>query len=158
MRLFIPHILCAIIVTIMSGLMAYAIYTQTSLDTYHVLRWVVGGVYILALSVIAWIAGVRAIEYRNLCEILALNLTTKIYQGSAVATINFMLKRELNALKFFGLEVQRAYGIEGRQRVLTAVIAKTMHKDWHDAQKILFANQVTRQFKTTWADYFTPGW
>lgn len=157
MRLFYPHLLCAAIVTIISGLVVYYFHTQTSLEDYHLFRWTVGGLHILSLCVIAWIAGVRAIEYHRLRDLLTISLSTTSH-GTWLEKAMRSANRVKNTIKFWSVDIQRARGCRGRQRVIHAVVSDLLNVSWSRAKELRIKNQITGRFKSSWRDYFLPEW
>jgi hypothetical protein len=168
MRLFLPHIICAVIFTLLTSLEAYYLYTQMSLENY--LMYWFGGFYVIGMSIIGWISAVRWIEYSRVKSIIsplanadAVKLAFIESRGQGFwmrlfKTTDAFLQYELDKLDFIFFEIQQAQGSSGRQRVVIAALAEELKISWDTAKKYLRSNQFTAKLGTSFKDYFWPGW
>ena len=160
MNLFYPHIFAAVITTSLSLLWAYAGYQLSmmiGLDPAYPLCGI-GLLWLIGMGCIAWIARVRAIEYRNLTRLIAPASSGRVLQSTMVKTVDRALKIPVITGEFFLKHIQKSKACRGRQEVVIAVIMKQMDKTEDEARKIFARHHVTSFLGTSWHDYFKPGW
>ena len=117
-------------------------------------------VFLCCLAIISscWVGTVRAIEFVRLYQRLAPAISPHVLQGNLKQTGVFVMVRIFTQVELL-FNMQSIYGCVGRQRVLTAALAKILNRPWWWVKdKLVTPNLLTGQWGVNWRDYVKPGW
>lgn len=151
MGLLTPHMICGVVVALISGTGVYVFVDRPLYWTFIVAVWA------SVTSIICWIAIIRHVEFTRACDMIAPSIPFNLIRRRPLDVLNAVFRNTLDPFFFLGV-IQKARSSRGRRRVLAYAMHHELDFKVKEAKSLISKNHLTKNFGLKLHEYFTPGW